>query len=93
MTHTLKAAGGLAAATLALALSISCASSPLATQVRYCSEAFAIVPSTANEPFVSATAIAKSLPTSNAPPPDRLWPAHFFVPRSWALPRCCVLNG
>jgi zinc D-Ala-D-Ala carboxypeptidase len=31
MTHTLKAAGGLAAATLALALLISCASRPLAT--------------------------------------------------------------
>ena len=30
MTHTLKAAGGLAAATLALALLISCASRPLA---------------------------------------------------------------
>ncbi len=31
MTHTLKTAGGLAAATLALALLISCASGPLAT--------------------------------------------------------------
>ncbi len=31
MTHTLKAAGGLTAATLALALLISCASRPLAT--------------------------------------------------------------
>ena len=31
MTHALKAAGGLAAATLALALLISCASRPLAT--------------------------------------------------------------